>query len=359
VNAPQSPGAARARRQVEQLLACAEPRIALIARCQPLDAAAERARLLACHARGEALVPCHRYAPPPQLAPLRSALRLAARALDEGDAVDNLYAARCRELALEAELAERVGRPDFAGLARRRFTLGGVDDSEHAARLAASWVRAAPNAAEEEPRFRSDDASEPRSLLSCLARRIGEHRLAFRIVVDARLSAVAATGAGVIHVKAGVALTQRDAERITTHELEAHALPRARALSEALGLLRVGSAGSVEDEEGRALVLEERGGWFDDGRRRTLGLRHECGLALAQGADWRECMLLLERLGCTPELALGVLERVGRGGGLCRELVYLPAWSRVTRELAAEPELERWLERGRLSLAAARILRSQ
>ncbi|MBM4361403.1 MAG: hypothetical protein FJ104_01890, partial [Deltaproteobacteria bacterium] len=51
-----------------------------------------------------------------------------------------------------------------------------------------------------------------------------------------------------------------------------------------------------------------------------------------------------------------VVARVGRGGGLCREIAYLPSLDRVERAFAAEPHLERWLASGRFSLDAARRL---
>lgn len=346
-------------RQVEQLLAQAEARIALLSRCQPENACAERQRLLDAYRRGDALVPSYRYAPPADLSELGRGLAHAADALERGDALDGLYAERCRELQLEAELAGRVGQPGFAALARRRFSSGAGEDAERAATLADSWAGALPGAGTPERTYRSDDAHEPCSLLSCLARRLGELRLACRLIVDQRLSAIAATGDRVIHVKAGVWLSTRQAERITAHEIEGHALPRERARSEVCGLLRVGSACAVEDEEGRALLIEQRGGWLDAERRHTLGLRHECASALAGGADWTECLRRLGQRGCNAEAALGLMERVGRGGGLCRELVYLPAWCRLSRELAREPELERWLERGRVSLAAARVLQER
>jgi uncharacterized protein DUF1704 len=354
--------AALPHRQVEQLLAHAEAQSALLARCQAENAAAERERLLDAHRRGDALVPGYRYPPPPDLGELVRGLGRAADALVRGDALDGLYAARCLELQLEAQLAGCVGRPGFAALARRRFTTGSGADAERATALAEAWTRtpAEPSASVPTvPTYRSDDAHEPLSLLSCLARRLGELRLACRLIVDQRLTALAATGDGVIHVKAGVWLGARQAERITAHEVLAHALPRERARTEVCGLLRIGSAGAIEDEEGRALLIEERGGWLDAERRRTLGLRHECASALAGGADWTECLSALERRGCSAEAAIDLMERVGRGGGLCRELVYLPAWCRLSRELAREPELERWLERGRVSLAAARVLRER
>lgn len=346
-------------RPIEQLLAHAEARIALLSRCQPENAVAERQRLLQAHRRGDALVPEYRYSPPPDLSELARGLGRAGATLERGDVLERLYAERCLELELEAELVGCIGQPGFAALARRRFSAGGGEDAERAATLAEAWTRDPSAAAPSELTYRSDDAHEPLSLLSCLARRLGQLRLACRLIVDERLSAIAATGDGIIHVKAGVWLGVRQAERITAHEIEAHALPRERARAEACGLLRVGSARAVEDEEGRALLIEERGGWLDLERRRTLGLRHECARALAAGADWSECLRLLTQRGCSVEAALGLMERVGRGGGLCRELIYLPAWCRLSRELAREPELERWLERGRVSLAAARVLRER
>jgi hypothetical protein len=48
---------------------------------------------------------------------------------------------------------------------------------------------------------------------------------------------------------------------------------------------------------------------------------------------------------------------VQRGGGLGREVVYLPALLRVEQAFEREPELDDWLAAGRLSLAAARVLR--
>jgi hypothetical protein len=50
---------------------------------------------------------------------------------------------------------------------------------------------------------------------------------------------------------------------------------------------------------------------------------------------------------------------VGRGGGLCRELEYLPAWLRFVAASETEPDVAAWLARGRLSLAAARVVEAE
>jgi hypothetical protein len=194
------------------------------------------------------------------------------------------------------------------------------------------------------------------SLASALERAIARGRLAFRVVVRDDLMAAAATGDGVIAVRAGVAHASAEVERIVTHELEGHALPRWRAQQNGLGLLRVGTAGGADDEEGRALLLEGRRGHADPARRAELGWRHLGALGVQQGADFVELVELLLGLGAPLSSALGVAIRCQRGGGLGREVVYLLACSRVERALAREPELEAWLEHGRVSVTAARVL---
>lgn len=339
---------------IDRLLAAAERRIALLSRCQPLDAERERARLLERHARGQALDPSYRYAPPPSLAELRQALTSAADRLTAGGPLELLYAERCQELALEAELAEQVGTRAFRGLSRRRYPAPSARAGARAEALARAWVRATTPV--HERRVDSADERDPDSLLCVLQRSIGQLRLAYRVQLEHRLASVAATGDGVVYVRPGVALTVRAAQRIGVHELVGHALPRARAVAEPIGLLRVGSARADEDEEGRALVLEARGGFLDDERRRALGLRHLCASWLAGGSDWTECVRGLVAHGCAPAEAIALCERADRGGGLCRELIYLPAYERLSRTLEQEPELERWLSRGRLSASAARTI---
>jgi hypothetical protein len=104
------------------------------------------------------------------------------------------------------------------------------------------------------------------------------------------------------------------------------------------------------------LLLERRHGKVDAVRRAELGWRHLGGLAVQRGADFVELVELLLGLGTPLSAALNVAIRCQRGGGLGREVVYLLACSRVEGALGREPELEAWLEQGRVSVAAARVL---
>jgi hypothetical protein len=70
----------------------------------------------------------------------------------------------------------------------------------------------------------------------------------------------------------------------------------------------------------------------------------------------RETVARLTRLGAALEESAEIALRAHRGGGLAREIVYLPAYLEVKEALARDPGLERFLERGRISLDAARKL---
>ncbi|MEB2312744.1 MAG: DUF1704 domain-containing protein [Sorangiineae bacterium] len=337
-------------RLVDALLDRADREIALVDRARPLDYAATLASLVAAWERGAPRAPAWRYRRPPALGDLRRALAAVAESSD----VDPLHAARAAELALEAEAAELIGRPAFAAAAARRFPAPPGAEGARTSRLAQAWSREL--AEPDEPALASDDEREPGSLVGELRRELGARRLPFRVEVSRELASLAATGADVVLVRAGARLGPRAVRRIVLHEVVGHAEPRHRARSAPLGLFRFGAAGGADDEEGRALLLERRAELLDAGRRAELGRRHLAALSVREGASFSETVELLRARGAPLTPALALSARVHRGGGLARELVYLPALERVERALAAEPTLEPWLERGRVGLAAARAL---
>jgi len=102
----------------------------------------------------------------------------------------------------------------------------------------------------------------------------GALHLPIRISTSRDMACAAATGEGCIVVRTGVSHTASAGRRIALHEVYAHALPRARAVRESIGLFAVGTAGASDDEEGRAVLIEERHELLDDARRRELGARH-------------------------------------------------------------------------------------
>jgi hypothetical protein len=341
-------------RGAEALFSEAEARINLLSRCRPLNVAAATTKFLAAQRRGQRVELELEYAAPPDLAALRRALDAVAEELQGVSAIGRLYADRAAELELEASLAEHAGRPGFAELARRRHPVGAGPEWDTALGLAQSWLAASlPSAG---PLHRSDDGRCPDSLVSTLARFIGERRWPLRVEVRPELSSRAACGDGVIFVRAGEMLEVHEARRIALHELLGHALPRLVSRGHALGLLRVGSARSTDDEEGRALHIEAAAELLDERRRRELGGRHWVALAVARGATVWDVIGGLGQFGWDAPAAVALYVRVARGGGLCRELEYLPAWLRFGAAARDEPAHAAWLALGRVSLSAARVL---
>lgn len=335
-----------------QLRQC-EAHVALLDRARPLNLALERQRLCDAVLAGQRPQPGLVYAPAPDLSPVQRALDGVLQA-PVAELEGALLVARAHELALEAQLATRVGLPGFRQLANQRFPLPATHAQLRP--LALAWAEQASGAAGSAPALHfSDDKNDPESLWNLLSRRLEAKRLSIRLEVTPGLASLAAVADGVVRVRGGARLSREVAQRIALHEVEGHVVPRlaGRALA---GVFAAGSAGASEDEEGRALLLEERGGLMGVERRAELGLRYLAAESVRNGAEfWETFQLLLER-GAGSELAVDLCCRVQRGGGLGRELVYLSGYLRVARGLESRPELERVLASGRVSVTAAASL---
>jgi hypothetical protein len=335
----------------------AEETIALVERATPTNAQLEIQRLSAVGPRGGRLLPAFVYESLPELSGVRRGLERVAREVSAHGRLGALHAARAEELELEACLVERIGTPAFSALAAERFR---VPSGELAGQVTtfveAALVATEPTAMRDIELFASDDRGSRASLVSELTRRAAELALPLRVEIRPRQLAIAATGHGVVAIRPGVPLSAETAARIALHELLAHALPRARSAHAPLLLLRAGTAGSIESEEGRALLVEARAGKLGPARRRELALRHVAALSVRSGADFEETFRALAARGAERPRALEIAVRIHRGGGLAREIAYLPAYHEVARAFAEDAELERWFERGRVSLGAARDL---
>ncbi len=338
----------------QQLAKRAEAEIRLIDRAQPLNAVAEREALIGAWGASKPRAPRFVYGPRPSFTALRRELEAGTRGLDGAGALGKLYAARLLELELEAAAAEHVDSDVFAEYAARRYPLVDSPDAVIAQELARRWIGTSDRGST--TLHRSDDRADPESLYNALEEAIAG--LPVRLEIRPNQAAAAAVGEGFIGVRPGLWHTEREVRRIVLHEVEGHARPRIAAQREALGLFRVGSAGSSEDEEGRALLLERRANALDGARQRELARRHIAACNVRAGTSFVGTVSELLSLGQDIANAIEAACRAYRGGGLGRESVYLVALSRVTRAFGSEPELETWLERGRVSVAAARTLAS-
>lgn len=334
--------------RTEELLLGCEARIALLERLRPLEHARAVARFEESWARGVASDFDFEYARPPGDVDVSRILDESQKWLDSAgeELVARLLTERIEELRVELELVRACGTPRVVELARARYPL---DDEElrRADACAAAWLEEQVDV----------DASEPQVSLVELFR---SHPEIIGLGVTVRERDIAST-AGVagrdIVVRRGAQVSRREGERLVVHELEGHLLPRWRAIEQGPPF-RVGTKGSSEDEEGRALVLEERAGYFDAARRREIALRYEAAREARRGRDAPDSMRDWLARGVPVADAARLLGRVYRGGGLAREVVYLTSYLRVREALEKEPELERWMKLGRISVAAARSWRA-
>ena len=347
----------------ERLLDEAMGRIRLLGAVTPIEASRERARLISAFERGDAARPEWRY-----VSVAHDDLRRALDALvfeieaaegPSGGALGRVYAARARELAEEAALAAQAGSASLGALARGRFAPG--EDAREASRLARGWLAADRVASP--PREFVSDAALGTSLFGRMKEAVGRLRLPFTVVAEPSLASLAATGERTILVATGRPVSEEDIARTVLHEIEAHARPRARAQQLLPKIFRIGTARGTDEQEGLALVLEERHGFLQGERRRELGLRHAAVEAMRAGASFVEGVRALIRdHGTAARQAVLVAERAYRGGdgesaGLGREIVYVESFLRVRRALAATPGDEHVLASGQVATAALSALR--
>jgi hypothetical protein len=333
-----------------------EIKVALLDRVRPLGFSAELARLTQAFQAGQRSNPTFEYAPRAELGDVRRELEQLARELGDDGVEARLLAERALELELEASLAEHVGQPGFTALAQRRFAL---PQEPSATRKLAEQLLTAPGPAnvteDGQVLHDSDDARDPKSLWSEVARRLQAERWPVRIEVVPGLVSLAAVADGVVRIRAGARLAATVGRRIALHEVEGHVRPRILG-QELGGVFFAGSARASEDEEGRAILLEERAGLLDVERRKELARRYLAAESLRQGAGFWDTVTLLGQRGATLAQAIELGCRVHRGGGLGREIIYLAGYQRVATALAVSPALEVVLENGRVSSSAARAL---
>ena len=355
-------------KSADRALTLAAEQIKLIRAVTPANAESELALLERAFRRGSPRPPRWVYDGSAVSAELCHALEKLAGFLEGLSTLGAVYAARARELFVEAEIIDSVGTARLRARAEERFiprTEEALQDLAQADELATAWTLSEwesqePCAAED--RVKSCDIDNPSSLISRMSREAGRQRLPVRVVLQPGLASLAATGDSVILVAPGKWVARRDVERTVLHEIAGHALPRARAGGEELGIFALGSARGIDDQEGRALLIEESAGFLDAGRRRELGLRHLAARATLEGQCFIDVVGLLRSRAATVEQAVRIAARVQRGGqgtgGLAREVVYLPAYLRVRRAMCGPlaAVVERMMASGRIAVDVAPLL---
>lgn len=349
---------------VERLFETAARIVRPLAAATPENLLAERERLAAAIARGARAMPRWRYAAPSEeLARLRPLLEHVATGLPGREPYAIVLRERAAELAIEAALGEAVGTAGFAELARARYAAEGDDPGLPFAHEVLARRAPPPRAEGAEETLASTDPSRE-SLVSRMRAELGKRKLPFAVRTTSRLSALAATGESYVLVAEGRATTRADVERTVVHEIEGHVVPRVRARAQQKPIFRLGSAKGTDDQEGYALLVEERHRHLDHGRLRELSLRRVAVDLAERGATYHDAAhALVASHGTSPEDAARITERAFRGGtghgaGLVRDRPYLGAYLAMKTAFAERegPVLEDLVSRGQISLRAARLL---
>src|SRR5262249_24101913 len=152
------------------------------------------------------------------------------------------------------------------------------------------------------------------------------------------LGALAATGEHTVYVAPGRFTTERAARRIALHEVSGHVMPRVRA-RRLHPIFELGTARGTDEQEGLAVLYEERSCLRGDGRRLVPARRPPAARAMRDGADFVEVTRSLVALNASCRDAITIASRVFRGSngrfpGLGRESVYITSFLRVRAHVA-------------------------
>jgi hypothetical protein len=340
---------------VVHALVGAESQVLLLARSQPINWATLKIDLEESWKRGDQREPVFEFQPPPNLHSLRAALAQVRDVAASQGIWGTLLGQRAAELELEAQLAEHIGDSEFRCLAVRRFAMAEADSANSLRQQAEDWCRL--RIEETTPvGIASDDYSNGSSLVSQLLAEMSNCKVVMPIRLDRHLAAIATVDNQCVWVRPGEFLLAEQARRIAVHEIRGHAVRRIAAAQPTSMVSRGGFAGSDEDEEGRAICLEEEAGLLDQPRKVELGRRFLAARACQRGASFSEAVQLLLSLDTPLKRALGIVFRVWRGGGLARESIYLQAYARAKAAIGDSPLVESWMRRGRFSIRVASLL---
>jgi uncharacterized protein (TIGR02421 family) len=328
----------------------------------PRNGPPERARLVRCIERRRLVVPAFECEPPRDDPRLWAWLRRArTRAADVPGS--ELYLRRLDELELDLEILLALGDARrVPPLSARRFGTGAQRVTLGHARVplwqvARGLLAHLANVPEPQVLPADDpDASVPSAagVMRAVAAAAG---LELRVEVDPRLAAGAAAGDRVV-LLAARRFGCREALRLAVHEVLGHLVCAANGRSQPLRILELGTAGSFADQEGLAILLEERAGVLDPGRLRTLAARVVVADHVHAGTSFGDAAReLVDAHGFSPMEAIVLAERAYRGGGVARDVGYLHGYLRVRRALERGTVTLDELRAGRLGLEDVPALR--
>lgn len=286
-----------------------------------------------------------------------------ARLLSRECVVGALYMERLDELELDLAILDAWGDPKrVRPLCARRYGRG--TERIQTASGEVTLIEVARDLLRTVPREPAHPATLPAeapkgepSVAAIMARAVLGIGLDAEVRVEPRLASLAATGERTVFLAARK-FSEKEAHRLTAHEVFGHLVVAANARAQSLRLLQIGLKGAFADQEGLALYLEERMGFMCGDRLRTLSARVVATEMLHEGAPFGETARLMHDVhGFSLEASILIAERTYRGGGAARDAGYLAGYLRVRSAMIAGSVEVDEMRRGRVSLAAVASLR--
>jgi uncharacterized protein (TIGR02421 family) len=225
--------------------------------------------------------------------------------------VEELLRRKCDEFALVVRMLKARGTRRFHDLSREIF--GDPRDrfpDHHTDNLGIARLWAArPRARDEEATLGANEAAE--RVQAICAPYLGG---SVEVVVRARLTANAASGATRVTLRKGAMFSPRQVHALAHHEGLWHVLTSLNGYSQpVLRVLGVGLPRHTESQEGGGIVAEFLSGHITDERYIELGERTIAIDMAARGADYLEVFRYLSAR-FPPHRAARMSERVFRGG---------------------------------------------
>ena len=148
-------------------------------------------------------------------------------------------------------------------------------------------------------------------------------------------------------------------ERLKRHEIGVHALRAENGSEQDYGILRTGAGGYEETEEGIAATVEEMTGYLDPEVLRKYAARVKAVDMMMRGEDFEDTYEMLRDNGIDGrEKAWRIATRAFRGGGFCKDHIYLQGYRKVKEYLEEDGKLED-LFIGKVSLEQAEALKDE
>jgi len=208
--------------------------------------------------------------------------------------------------------------------------------------------------------------SEPRLDAAALAERARaeiRHYVEQAPGIDPRVEIRSDIASGLMVSRGGLLVAERAsipesrAEALLAHELGTHMLTYYNGKAQPLRQLYSGLAGYEELQEGTAVLAEYLVGGLSAARLRLLGARVLAVRHMLDGATFVDVFRhLTGELGMEPRTAFTLTMRVYRGGGLCKDAVYLRGLASVLTYLADGGDVTA-LFVGKLALQHVPVLR--